>query len=411
MKRYILSTIIVSLALILAMPAFASAADTLTSKDPGFLVPTASNSDAEDVAAFPARVEKFIPKKLAYKPKKARKLLVYVQANTFRTPGEPYVNLLLKMLAEKTGAFEVEFSSNIDVFLPENLNKYDAFLLNSTVNMNKDNVSLSETATPEICRSILDFVKSGKGAIGMHGAVDNFNQWPAGQGLFGNLFRGHPWNENGAWAVKVDEPENILNSPFKGHKGFKTVTELYASQPPVYSRDKQLVLLSLDMADETTAAQATTEADKDTGVSWIKEYGKGRVFYTNFGHGGNHKGLELENTPVIEHILLGIQWAMGDIDGVDAPKAADLTQGISVKAGSDAGGQPDMQAAGPAPAGAPPQGSPARGGMPPQGGPPGQGGQAPAGMGPGGQPPAGMGPGGGMGSVEPPIKAGFEWMD
>jgi uncharacterized protein len=318
MKKHVHSAAILSLALVLAAPIFVSAADPLTSKDPGYLVPTASNSDAKDVAAFPARVEKFLPKKLTHKPQKARKLLVYVQANTFRTPGEPYVNQLLKMLAEKTGAFEVDFSSDIDVFLPQNLNKYDAFLLNSTVNMNKNNVSMSETATPEICKSILEFVKSGKGVIGMHGAVDNFNQWPAGQELLGNLFRGHPWNENGAWAVKVDEPDNVLNAPFKGHRGFRIVSELYASQPPIYSRDNQLVILSLDMTDKTTAAQATSDADKDTGISWIKNYGKGRVFYTNFGHGGNHKGLELENTPVITHILLGIQWALGDIAGVDA---------------------------------------------------------------------------------------------
>lgn len=41
-------------------------------------------------------------------------------------------------------------------------------------------------------------------------------------------------------------------------------------------------------------------------------------FCTNLGHGGNHAGLELENTPVLEHYLLGIQWALGDLRNVDA---------------------------------------------------------------------------------------------
>ena len=76
-------------------------------------------------------------------------------------------------------------------------------MLNSTVNMNKDSVSISEEATPEICQSILDFVANGKGIIAMHGAVDNFNDWIAGQELIGNKFKGHPWTENGGWAVKL----------------------------------------------------------------------------------------------------------------------------------------------------------------------------------------------------------------
>ena len=75
--------------------------------------------------------------------------------------------------------------------------------------------------------------------------------------------------------------------------------------------------MSLDMSDKTTAAQAGSP-DQDTGFSWIREYGKGRIFYTVLGHGGGRKCLEFENPATIEHLLLGIQWALGDIDGVDA---------------------------------------------------------------------------------------------
>jgi type 1 glutamine amidotransferase len=112
-------------------------------------------------------------------------------------------------------------------------------------------------------------------------------------------------------------------APFKGHKGFRIVTEIYATTPPIYSRDKQLVLMSLDMSDPATRAKATETRDMDTGISWIKNWGKGRMFYTVLGHGGNHAGLELENKPVLEHLLLGIQWALGDLKDVDAtPKGA-----------------------------------------------------------------------------------------
>lgn len=259
-----------------------------------------------------------IPTKAAVTPEKPRRLLVYIQTDQFRTPGEPYVNRALKVMAEKTGAFSVDYSTDINVFLPKTLNQYDAFLLNSTVGM-----PVSPEKTPEICKSIMDFVKGGKGAIGIHGAVDNFRNWPEAQEMFGNLFRGHPWTEKGTWAIKIDEPNHPLMAPFKGEKGFKILTELYASTPPIYSRDKQLVLMSLDMSDPATRERASDEKDMDTGISWIKNWGKGRMFYTNFGHGGNGAGVELENTAVLEHLLLGIQWALGDLKGVDAtPKGA-----------------------------------------------------------------------------------------
>jgi hypothetical protein len=119
-------------------------------------------------------------------------------------------------------------------------------------------------------------------------------------------------------AVKIDEPDHPLMAVFKGHRGFRIVTELYASTPPIYSRDKQRVLMSLDMRDPATRAQAREERDLDTGISWIENWGKGRVFYTNLGHGGSGAGLELENSPVLEHLLLGIRWALGYLKNVDA---------------------------------------------------------------------------------------------
>lgn len=268
--------------------------------------------DITDELAEP--IIEHMPAKAAVAPERPRKLLVYIQADQFRTPGEPYVNRALKVMAEKTGTFTVDYSTDINVFLPAELNQYDAFLLNSTVNM-----PVSPETTPEICKSIMDFVRGGKGVIGIHGAVDNFRNWPEAQEMLGNLFRGHPWQESGAWAIKIDEPTHPLMAPFKGHRGFRIVTELYASTPPIYSRDKQLVLMSLDMTDPATRAQATSDPrDRDTGVCWIKNWGQGRVFYTNLGHGGNRAGLELENTPVLEHYLLGIQWALGDLKNIDA---------------------------------------------------------------------------------------------
>jgi type 1 glutamine amidotransferase len=205
----------------------------------------------------------------------------------------------------------VEFSKDFDIFKPENLQKFDAICFNNTTDL-----KLSPEQTPELCKSIMDFVKGGKGIIGIHAATDNFKQWPEAQEMMGGTFTGHPWTSEGTWAIKIDEPNHPLMAPFKG-KGFKISDEIYRTDPPLYSREKQLVLMSLDMSDPTTRnARGVREGDEDTGISWIKTLGKGRVFYCSLGH--NHA--VTWNTPVLEHYLRGIQFALGDFQVDTTPK-------------------------------------------------------------------------------------------
>ena len=44
-------------------------------------------------------------------------------------------------------------------------------------------------------------------------------------------------------------------------------------------------------------------------MSWIREYGKGRVFYTPLGHNSHI----FWDDAILKHILAGIQYATGDL--------------------------------------------------------------------------------------------------
>lgn len=252
------------------------------------------------------KIEAAMPAKPVATPKQPRKLLVFNLCKGFKHSSIPYWDKALEIMGKKTGAFEVVVSSDMAMFKAENLNKFDAVCLNNTTRLGFEE--------PELRKSLMDFIKGGKGIIGIHAATDNFYKWPEAAEMMGGQFCGHPWGGGGTWAVKIDDPQHPLMAPFKG-KGFKVNDEIYRTKPPLYSRDKQRVLMSLDMADEATKKQAGPE-DTDIGISWVKSYGEGRLFYCSLGH-----NIHLTWDPaLLQHYLAGIQFALGDFPVDTKPK-------------------------------------------------------------------------------------------
>jgi type 1 glutamine amidotransferase len=260
------------------------------------------------------KMEEAMPTKAVVEPAKPRKLLVIDLVKGYYHTSIPYWNKTLEIMGEKTGAFSVTISEDVNMFSAENLAQFDAVCFNNTVSL-----PLCPDKTPELCKSLMDFVKGGKGLVAIHAGTDTFYAkpyvWPEGSEMLGGKFTGHPWTANGTWAIKIDEPNHPLMAPFKG-KGFKIKDEIYRTEPPLYSRSKQLVLMSLDMSDEVTKNKAQKPSDADTGISWIKTWGDGRVFYCSLGH--NHD--VTWTAPVLEHYLRGIQFALGDLKVDTKPK-------------------------------------------------------------------------------------------
>jgi len=246
---------------------------------------------------------------------KPRKMLVFWRCEGFFHGSIPVVNKALEMMGKKTGVYEVVITDDYSVFTPEKLKQFDAVCLNNTVGL-----KFNPQETADRCKSLMDFVKGGKGIIGIHAATDNFREapyeWPEGMEMMGGKFTGHPWGSGDTVAIKIDQPNHPLMAPFKG-KGFKVKEEIYRTEPPVYSRSKQLVLMSLDMSDPNTRnVKGFKDSDLDTGISWVKNVGEGRVFYCSLGHNDEI----LMNEAILQHYLAGIQFAFGDYKVDTKPK-------------------------------------------------------------------------------------------
>jgi type 1 glutamine amidotransferase len=263
-----------------------------------------------------AKIKAAVPDKAVAQPAQPRKMLIFWRCEGFFHTVIPVANEALKIMGEKTGAFQVTaVTDDYSVFNADTLKQFDIVCLNNTTRLKFD-----PQTTPERCQALMDFVKSGKGIVGIHAACDNFYEWPEGAEMMGSRFTAHPWTSNMTEMIKIDEPDHPLNAPFKG-QGFKVKDEIYRTAPGIYSRAKELVLLSLDMSDPATKnVKGVIESDNDTGITWVKDVGKGRLFYCSLGHNNEI----FMTAPILEHYLRGIQFAAGDFPVPTKPKASSV---------------------------------------------------------------------------------------
>ena len=270
------------------------------------------------------QVDAALPKKAPAKPKKKRKILV---SNLAMRDGKvargssfnviPVGNYALDQMGKRTGAYEMVFSNDVEMFRPETLRQFDAVCFNNTSGVLFDD--------PDLRKSLLDFIAGGKGFIGIHDAIATFvqypkyDQWPAfGQMLGATENGGHPWNGE-EMTMKIDDPKSPLTAAFKGIE-FKIADQAFQFQEPVL-RDHMRVLLSIDVEKTPLPPRRRIlpqrAVDKDFPVSWIRTYEKGRVFYSTLGHSAP----VFWNKVVLEHFLAGMQYALGDLKADAKPSA------------------------------------------------------------------------------------------
>jgi type 1 glutamine amidotransferase len=258
-----------------------------------------------------ALMEAALPQAATATPKQARRLLVFSRCEGFVHSSIPLGEATLVRLGEVTGAYVAEVSQDMALFTTQRLAAFDAIVfLNSTA------LSFEDPATRT---ALLEFVHAGKGVGGIHAGSDNFKGWPEGQALIGGVFHSHPWNGGDLVAIQLEEPGHPLVRAFGGN-GFWVREEMYRFKDQPYSRDRQRVVMGLDMTKPENQRPGKMRADNDHAVSWLRTEGAGRVFYTSLGHRE-----DIYLVPAIQrHFLDGMQYVLGDLDA-DAVPSAKLT--------------------------------------------------------------------------------------
>ena len=138
--------------------------------------------------------------------------------------------------------------------------------------------------------------------------------WPEWNKIIGGYFKFH-WNDPQPITVKIDDPRSSLTQMFHG-QDWEIRDETYTFNQESFSRDNVHVLTSVNydkMSDADKAKEPNPRTDHDYALSWIRPEGKGRLFYEAHGHHERNYAI----TPFLEHILAGVQYAIGDLKADD----------------------------------------------------------------------------------------------
>jgi type 1 glutamine amidotransferase len=262
-----------------------------------------------------------------------KKLLVVTTTTGFRHSSIPTAERILEQLGRDSGEFTVDFvhqppgkpadlkpgatdeekaahqaaeakwdeslKAALQKLSPDSLKNYDGVVFASTT---------GDLPIPDQ-QGFLDWIKAGHAFIGIHAASDTFHHWPGYIDMLGGEFKHH------GRQVSVDclnqDPQNPATAMLPATW---TISQEEIYQFQNYDPAKVHDLLILDKHPEDNSPGHFA-------VSWCKNYGAGRVFFTSLGHrediwDPSPDLKDRKNSPEISkayqaHVLGGIEWALG----------------------------------------------------------------------------------------------------
>jgi hypothetical protein len=161
----------------------------------------------------------------------------------------------------------------------------------------------------------MDYVNNGGGIVAIHFAINANGGWPEFSQMIGGKFIGHPWNED--VGMIVEEPDYPLAAAFGGPR-FRLADEIYTFGKP-FDRANVRAFVSLDTTRTNMGVKWIPwpqRPDADFVQAWTRSHGKGRIFYTGFGH----RTEIYWNPMILQFYLDGVQFAVGDLAADTTPR-------------------------------------------------------------------------------------------
>lgn len=222
----------------------------------------------------------------------APRVLYLTHSAGFKHDVLPLTEEVMRDLGKRSGAFDATVTQDCSLISEPSLKNYAAVVFFTTGELPMDEAQK---------KALVEFVRSGRGFVGIHSATDTFYKWSEYLELVGGYFDGHPWHQ-----------EVTLRVEDRAHPATAHLPSTFAIRDEIYQfkdwgRDRVHVLLSLDPSSVDLSKKGVNRSDKDFAVAWTREFGKGRVFYTALGH----EAAVWQDPRFQQHLAGGIRWATG----------------------------------------------------------------------------------------------------
>jgi type 1 glutamine amidotransferase len=262
-------------------------------------------------------MRKRMPQKPRCAPKAPRKVLLFSLSTGFQHWVTPHTDVIIEQLGDKTGAFSVLQTNDVKMFERERLEKFDAVILNNNCSKGPGrdlflDVLGDKARAAALEKSVLEFVAGGKGLVAVHGAIVMQNNSAEFSEMVGGSFDFHPAQQE--VVLNLVEPDHPLLEAFKG-KPLVHIDEPYLFKN-AYAKKNFRPLLVMDTGKLNCGNRQQQVVSDVRYCAWIKKHGKGRVFYCS----PSHNAQSFEDPRLLQFVLDGIQYALGDLVCDDSVK-------------------------------------------------------------------------------------------
>ena len=190
------------------------------------------------------------------------------------------------LLMGKQHNFIVDTTEDASLFTTKNLRKYDAVVFLSTTG---DVLNNEQQAAFE------QYIRSGKGFVGIHAATDTEYEWPWYCKLVGANFLSHP-----------KQQQATLHVTDASHLSTKHLPAVWERFDEWYNFKNQNADVNVLLTIDEKTYQGGKNGDKHP-MAWYHAYDGGRAFYTALGHTDE----SFKEEHFLKHVLGGIMYAMG----------------------------------------------------------------------------------------------------
>jgi uncharacterized protein len=227
--------------------------------------------------------------------------------------------------AGKEHGFEVVASKDGRLFEPDQIGQWDVFVFETTGDLTTPGTDKTPPMSADGEKALYNAIQNGKGFVAMHCGADTFGHFkPRDKGkedpyvqMVGGEFVSHGPQQ--VVRIEIVDPDfpGLADGFAKSGKSFQINDEWYALK----NMPDDLHVIMVQVTEGMKSGPKKEYERPNYPMTWARNFGKGRVFYTSMGHRE-----DVWSNPMYQGLVLGaLGWATGRVDANIEPNIRKVT--------------------------------------------------------------------------------------